>query len=40
MQPNTAISAADLTLTGEPVPADQSVAGEPTTGDAALTEGT
>jgi len=36
VQPNTAVHAASLTLTHEPVPAEQSVAGAPSTAAAAL----
>ncbi|OPE53650.1 cupin [Mycolicibacterium diernhoferi] len=38
VQPNTVIHAADLALTHEPVPADQSVTGDPSTAATALTE--
>lgn len=38
MHPNTVIRAAQLPLTREAVPADQSVAGDPSTGVATLTE--
>lgn len=37
MQPNTAIRAADLTIAHEPVPADQTVDGEPSTAASTLT---
>lgn len=37
MQPNTAVHAAALTLTHEPVPAAQSVAGAPSTAASTLT---
>ena len=37
MQPNTVIRAAALALTHEPVPAQQSVAGDPSTAASALT---
>lgn len=38
MQPNTVIHAADLPLIQERVPAEQSVAGDPSTGVSTLTE--
>ncbi|WP_395308225.1 cupin domain-containing protein [Mycobacterium sp. AMU20-3851] len=38
MQPNTAIHAADLALTHEPVPAGQSVSGDPSTAATQLTD--
>lgn len=38
MQPNTVVRAADLPITHEPVSADQSIAGDPSTGAATLTE--
>lgn len=38
MQPNTAIHAAALALTHEPVPADQSVAGAPSTAASTLAQ--
>ncbi|MBJ7466743.1 MAG: cupin domain-containing protein [Mycolicibacterium sp.] len=38
MQPNTAIHAAALALTHEPVPADQSVAGDPSTAASTLVQ--
>lgn len=38
MQPNTVIHAADLGLAHQPVPADQSVAGAPSTAASTLTE--
>lgn len=38
MQPNTVVHAADLTLEHEPVPAEQSVAGDPGTAATTLTE--
>lgn len=38
MLPNTVIHAADLPITSEPVPAEQSVAGDPSTGIATLTQ--
>ncbi|MCF6389333.1 cupin domain-containing protein [Mycobacterium sp. MBM] len=37
MQPNTVIRAADLPIAHEPVPADQTVHGEPSTAAATLT---
>ncbi|MGW0161165.1 cupin domain-containing protein [Mycobacterium sp. NPDC003323] len=38
MQPNTVIRATDLALDHEPVPAEQSIAGDPSTAAATLTE--
>lgn len=38
VQPNTVIHAAGLALTHEPVPAEQSVTGDPSTATASLTE--
>ncbi|MCV7227487.1 cupin domain-containing protein [Mycolicibacterium komossense] len=38
MDPNTAVPAASLALDHEPVPADQSVRGKPTTAAVALTQ--
>lgn len=37
MQPNTAVGAADLPLVHQPVPADQTVGGEPSTAASTLT---